>query len=241
MSGGEPAEELDKLAARAVERAAPVCFDLARTAEEREATYRLRYRAIVEQGWLQAADLPDGREWEPVDETATHMIGRLGDHIVASSRLVVPGSGQPLPLAETFELDKAIPGGIAQLDRVCVARECSDGRNRVMIGLLAANWLEIRRRGLSLLAAIQTSAVLRLCRLIGFTCEPIGPARWYWGEERFPVIFTPQGALPTFRRRVMEETPMSPSLGTGSGSGLGPWLTRSFGAGAGCCSGNDGG
>jgi N-acyl-L-homoserine lactone synthetase len=207
MSGPETPETVDALAARAVERAAPVCFRAAATMAEREASYQLRYQAVVDQGWLDPAELPDGREWEPVDDDATHLLGLNGEQVVASCRMIFPVRDRPLPVESLFEIEVEPEGEVVQVDRVCVVRHASDAWSIVMAGLMCASWLEARHRGYSSLAGLHTKEMTRLTRSLGFVNSILGPPRWYWGAERIPVQFTAANLSPAFRRHLERHSP----------------------------------
>src|SRR5215813_6527774 len=96
--------QLDALAAKLVERAAPIRFAVAQSSAEREAVYKLRCRVVVEKGWGSAADFPDGEEKDSFDERAIQLVGWDGNTIVASGRIVFPIPGQVLPTEKTYGL-----------------------------------------------------------------------------------------------------------------------------------------
>ena len=52
----------DGLASRIVGVAAPILFSVAQSDSDRLAVYRLRYQVIIQRGWAQPEDLPDGLE-----------------------------------------------------------------------------------------------------------------------------------------------------------------------------------
>src|SRR4051812_45866490 len=104
---GEAASALaraDALATDVLARLAPLRYEVARTAAECEAAYRLRYRAIVERGWRTPADFPDGIERDAYDAEAIHILGWDGAVPIATLRLVCPVLGRQLPTEAAFDL-----------------------------------------------------------------------------------------------------------------------------------------
>jgi N-acyl-L-homoserine lactone synthetase len=189
-------ETEDALAARAdaaavhmVNRLTPVSFRLAATPAEREAAYRLRYQAVIERGWRPAADMPGGLEREPIDDQAHHLLAWLDGRPIATCRLIVPVPGVPLPLETAFEIELHPAGQVVQVDRICIDRAHAGRRSDLLLGLLCAIWQQARARGYCTVAGIHSAPMLRLFHLIGLEPTPLGQARRYWGEERYPVLF----------------------------------------------------
>jgi len=193
-SGDPRLGAVDALAASLVERARPLRLDVAREQAEREQLFRLRCRAVVERRWAAPDAFPDGLEREPVDERAVHVGAWRGGEAVAAARLIFPEPGRRLPVEELFELELEPAGAVVQVDRVTVARAESDRSHRLLATLMARCWLELRAAGFALGVGIDSPAMLRLYRRLGFTTSVLAPPRAYWGEERVPVLFDPAEA-----------------------------------------------
>ena len=88
-----PLARVDALAARQSPGLRRSTFVWLRPSTERQAAYRLRYQAVIERGWLQPADLPEGREHDEYDDQAVHILAWDGETPVATCRLVLPARG----------------------------------------------------------------------------------------------------------------------------------------------------
>lgn len=187
-----PSEEalvtVDHLARGLIESLDVLRFDIARSDSQREAVYRLRYQTIIERGWAQPEDMPDGMEHDHYDEKAIHIAGWDGDKLAASSRIVLPEAILTLPTEEAFHIQIEPHVKVADMGRQIVAREYSSIRHKVFAALLAKTWLEIRAHGYSLVCGDFTPAMLRLYRIMGFDVKQLGPAQPFWGEDRFPIL-----------------------------------------------------
>ena len=183
--------EADDLARFLFERALPVRFALARTPEELEAAFRLRYRVVVAEGWRAGADMPDGLERDAHDdEHAAQILGWHGSEAVATARVVPPVPGRPLPTEEAFGIVAEPQGRVADAGRLIVAPEHRDGTHRVLGGLSAAIWTAMAERGFRWVVVAMTERMRSFCEALGFEVVVLGPARPYWGQERFPARLT---------------------------------------------------
>ena len=114
---------LDALAADLLRTVGGLEFRAATTPEEVDATFRLRYEAVVENGWAGPGDYPDGRERDADDERAVCVVCLDGGRIVGSLRLVKP----PCPTG-SFRLSATSSSGsgarpaVVDAGRVVVAR-----------------------------------------------------------------------------------------------------------------------
>ena len=184
-------DEADDLARFLLERALPVRFALAVTPLELEAAFRLRHRAVVEAGWRAAAAMPDGLERDEYDDHhAAQIVGWDGPIAVATARVVPPAPGRPLPTEAAFELVAEPAGRVADAGRLIVAPEHRDGTHRVLGGLAAAIWTTMAGLGFRWVVVAMTEGMASLCSALGFEVAVLGPARAYWGEERFPARLT---------------------------------------------------
>ncbi|HXJ64467.1 MAG TPA: GNAT family N-acyltransferase [Actinomycetota bacterium] len=184
-------EEADDLARLLLERALPVRFALARTPPELEAAFRLRYRAVVEQGWRTAPDMPDGLERDEYDDDhAAQIVGWDGPVAVATARVVPPVPGRLLPTEAAFGIVAEPVGQVADAGRLIVAPESRDGTHRVLGGLAAAIWTTMAGLGFRWVAVAMTEGMASLCSALGFEVAVLGPTQEYWGEERFPARLT---------------------------------------------------
>ena len=178
----------DNLARGIVNLASPIIFNVAQNDLERESVYRLRYQVVVDRGWVQLGQLPDGMERDHYDKNAIHIAGWDGNILAATSRLVLPKSGVILPTEEGFNLQIEPRGRVADMGRQIVARDYSSVRHKVFAALLAKTWLEMRARGYSLVCGDFSPTVMRLYRMMGFNVTQLGPSQKFWGEERAPIL-----------------------------------------------------
>ena len=181
---------------------APVEFRLARTPAEREAAYRLRYRAVIERGWQPPVELRDELECEAVDEDAAHLIGWRDGHAIANSRITCPTLGQPLPIELLLGTEVHPVGAVVQIDRLCVDRVHSDRRGELLLGMVCATWQLVHRWGFRYISGFFSPSMIRLFRGFGLEAIPLSPARFYWGEERYPVIIAPLEVGERFFERI---------------------------------------
>jgi N-acyl-L-homoserine lactone synthetase len=190
-----PLARLDALAALAVSWVAPVRFAVALTGQERQAAYRLRYQAVIEHGWLGPADLPDGREHDEYDDQAVHILAWDDETPVATCRLVLPAAGLPavrlpLPTEIAFGIQVEPSGEVVDAGRFVVRREYSSQEHLLLAALLAHTWLEVRALGYTrCCAAFASRGMLRVFSRMGFHYQVLAPPRYYWGCERYPLLF----------------------------------------------------
>ena len=192
--------QADELA-RGMVVTAPLSFRIAQTPEELAAVYRLRYEVIIERGWARPEDLPDGLERDEFDDHALHIAAWDGPHIAATSRIVLPTRDRGLPTERAFEIKIEPREEVADMGRQIVAHAYSNVQHLVFAALLAQTWLEIHARGYTLVCGDFTPAVTRLYRLMGFQVTQVGPAREFWGQERFPIVVDVARSVPTLLKR----------------------------------------
>jgi N-acyl-L-homoserine lactone synthetase len=187
-----PSEEalvvVDNLSRGFLESVDAIRFDIAHDDSQREAVYRLRYQVVIERGWAEPGDLPDGIERDPYDEKAIHIVGWAGDALATTARLVLPEPDRILPTEAAFNIHIEPRGKVADMGRQIVARDYSSIKHKVFAALLAKTWLEMRTLGYSLVCGDFSPAMIRLYRLMGFDVKQLGPSRPFWGEERAPVM-----------------------------------------------------
>jgi N-acyl-L-homoserine lactone synthetase len=189
--GSTPEEALvivDQLSHGFIESIDALRFDIARDDSQREEVYRLRYQTVIERGWAQPGDMPDGMEHDHYDEKAIHIVGWDGNKLATTSRLVLPEDGLVLPTEEAFHIQIEPRGQVTDMGRQIVAREYSSIKHKVFAALLAKTWLEIRVHGYSLVCGDFSPAMMRLYRIMGFDVKQLGPAQQFWGEERAPIM-----------------------------------------------------
>lgn len=163
-------------------------FDVAQNEAEREAVYRLRYQTVIERGWAQPGDMPDGMERDHYDEKAIYVVGWDGPKLATTSRLVLPEAGLILPTEEAFHIQIEPRGKVADMGRQIVARDYTSIKHKVFAALLAKTWLVMREHGYSLVCGDFSPAMTRLYRMMGFDVTQLGPAQPFWGEERSPIM-----------------------------------------------------
>ncbi len=197
---------LDDIATSLVARVLPIRCAVALTEQERHDTFRLRYRAVVDRGWARPDDLPDGFERDADDERAVLVGAWQGTNLVATARMIFPVPAHRLPVESTFDITVEPVGRVVNVDRITVDRPFSDTGSRLLLGLLACCWLEMRKRGFHIWAGTDSPGAIRLYRRLGFATTVLGPPRTYWGEERFPVRFDPTSGIPNRGRLLRSGT-----------------------------------
>lgn len=190
LAGEELAARIDAAAHHMLHRLAPIIFRLAATPAEREAGFRLRYDAVIRQGWRTAEEMPEGIEWEPDDDLADHLVGWHDDRAIANLRILYPQPGVRLPVERVFGIELPPSGNAVQVDRMCVDQAYSRRPSELFMGLLCAGWLEIRKRGYREVVGFDTVPMIRLHRLLGMNFFPLSEPGLYWGEERIPTLLT---------------------------------------------------
>ncbi|MCB0168556.1 MAG: GNAT family N-acetyltransferase [Anaerolineae bacterium] len=187
----------DGIAAHFIASAAPIRFSVAQSADEQEAAYRLRYEAVIDQGWAKPEMFPTGLEQDDYDAQAVHLLGWDDqNHVVATTRLVFPTAGKLLPTEVEFKLSMEPQGQVVDGGRTIVAKAYSDYRHRIFAGLLGYTWFEIQARDFYYLGGAAVPAMIRLCRSIGHQITVLGPAQPYWGEQRYPLRFDVPESIP---------------------------------------------
>ena len=189
------------IAAHFMASAGPIRFSVAQSPSEREAAYRLRYEVVVEQGWAKPEAFGDSLEQDAYDAQAVHLLGWDGRKVVATTRLVFPTAGKPLPTEAEFGLTVEPAGQVVDGARALVARDYRDHQYRIFAGLLGYTWFEIQARGFYYLCGAAVPAMIRLCRSIGYQITVLGPARHYWGAKRRPLRFDVPESVPTLLAR----------------------------------------
>ena len=181
-------------------------FTLATDDAARELAYRLRYDAVIEQGWAREADLPAGRECDAYDAGAIHVLCWDDDSAVATGRLVLPP--QPLPTEEVCGFAIEPRGLVADVGRMSVARHHQSHRHGVFLALLARLYLEVQQQGYETACGLMSARARSMMRLLGLPVEILAEERPYWGELRAPVRFRLSGdaVLPGARAHA-EVTP----------------------------------
>ena len=54
--------------------------------------------------------------------------------------------------------------------------------------VFARFWLETRARGYTRIAAVAPQKVIGFYERLGFEVTVVGEPRWYWGDERYPIL-----------------------------------------------------
>ena len=185
----KPQTRLDLLADQVLADVAPLSLAVATTAADMDAVLRLRYESVIEMGWAQPHDYPDGRERDDYDDGATFVICRDGGELVGATRLVPSVPGRPLLIEKEFGAiaidapERVMEGGRVVIPR----RHRGDNSHLIMAGLFARGWLAAREQGFDRFVGQVTPLLSDLYRGLGLTVTVLGPARTYFGEERFPI------------------------------------------------------
>ena len=66
---------------------------------------------------------------------------------------------------------------------------------RIIWGLLAKSWIELRSRGFAEVCGIFSPGMMRLYQRLRFRVEILCEARVHWGELRYPVLVRPAQCL----------------------------------------------
>ena len=175
---------------KSLECTKPLRFAVAASSTELEAVYRLRYQVVTERAWGQAEDFPDGLERDEYDSRSMHIVGWDGDRLAASTRIVLPAPGYLLPVEEAFDVSIAPLGQTAEIGRSIVARAYSTIHHHVFKALLVKAALEAWALGMTHLCGTHTRSMIRLERMIGCRFTSVGDKKPYWGEERYPYLFS---------------------------------------------------
>lgn len=183
------------LAAKLIQRASPIRMALALSPNELEAIYRLRCRIVLEREWATPQDLPDGLERDEYDARAVHIAAWDGDVLAGTSRLVFPLPGHPLPTEALTGVEMVPNGQVADVGRICVAPAYSNPSHRVLWGLLARTWLEMRKRGHTDACCMLTPGVARMYQSWGLQVIKLGASRPYCGDERYPALIRPANSV----------------------------------------------
>jgi hypothetical protein len=179
---------LDALAHRIIARSG-YRFTVADAGAPHDAAYRLRYQAIIDQGWHNDPGEShfDGRERDRYDVRAIHVLGWDAHQAIATGRLVLPPG--PLPTEEACGLVVEPEGQVVDVGRMTVAPSHQGPSHQVFLALLARLYLEVRARGFDVACGMMSPRARSLVRLLGLQLETLGDDRLYWGEPRAPVRF----------------------------------------------------
>src|SRR5207247_1520671 len=152
---------LDELAGDLLRTLGALEFRPASSPGEVEATYRLRYDAVITNGWATPADYPDGCEHDADDERAVHVVCLDGERIVGSLRLVRAAPGRPLPTARDFELELDAGGSTIDVGRVVLAPSHRGAIGQLALsGLVARGWLEARALGADRIVGVASTSAI---------------------------------------------------------------------------------
>jgi N-acyl-L-homoserine lactone synthetase len=176
------------LAADLLARLQPLRFVEADGAADREAAFRIRYRAVIAVGMASADLFRDETECDAYDEGAVHVLGWDGDTPVATCRLVFPVPGRPLPLETAFALSIADPDRVVEFGRVAIDSKYRGEGHRLFMGLAARAWLSMQKRGFTRVVGVTPERLVQFLRGLGFPLTVLGPPTMYWGEERYPIL-----------------------------------------------------
>ena len=162
-------------------------FTIASDDVTRELAYRLRYQAVIEQGWASESDLPDGRERDEFDDRAIHILCWDDDIAIATGRLVLPG--EQLPTEKICGITIEPRGRVMDVGRMAVARSHQNHQHSVFLALLARLYVEVQQHDCDAGCGLVSVRARSLMRLLGFELDVLGDERPYWGELRAPVRF----------------------------------------------------
>lgn len=193
-------ERIDLIAERILRRSAPFRFRVACSQAEIDSAQQLRYQTARGQGWAVSGELPFGMERDGYDDGALHVIALYDATMVATARIVLPTPGRKLPIEGAFGV--SVPASAVELGRLCKVQGCPDPNHGLLLGLIAQAWIEIRTRGFSECCGAAGRTMIRLWQIMGFPVVRLAPARYYWGEERWPILVRPCQARQLFDEAV---------------------------------------
>lgn len=180
---------IDGVAQQLIHANPGIRFDLAQSASEFEAIYRLRYRVVLEEGWAKAEDYPDGLECDNYDDQAIHIGAWEDNTLVATMRLVFPSLSQALPTESAFDIRIEPYQKIVDCSRAIVAPEYRNHSRELFFGVMGRLWIEARKHGFHEICGAQTKLIIRFFERRGFAIQIIGEAQPYWGQVRYPIKF----------------------------------------------------
>ena len=190
----------DKFADKFLQMSESIQFSVAQSEAELESVFRLRYATVIEKGWSQPEDFPDGLEHDIYDERAVQIIGRnSGGTLVATGRVVLPLPDKRLPTEDFFDLTIKPVQQVVDVGRGIVAT--TSQRHLVFLGLMSQSWVELRQRGFHEICGTMTKSMLRLYRLMDIPWIVMGDALSYYGEQRFPCKFDLEGTVAAYLSR----------------------------------------
>jgi N-acyl-L-homoserine lactone synthetase len=190
----------DAIAANLLAGLAPLRFDQAKDEREREAAFRLRYRAVVERGMSAADNFPEGLECDAFDPDAVHILGWDGDRPIGTCRLVLPVPGRPLPIETAFGLHVEGSDRMVEWGRMVIDPDYRGRDHGVLMGLGARGWLSMRAFGFTAAVAATPERLVKLFDSLGFAVTVVGPPRVHWGEERCLIVCDGRTAIPGLER-----------------------------------------
>lgn len=164
----------------------PFDYRVAADESEREAAYRLRGKAVLDQGWC-GGDMPGGLERDEYDDRAVQVVGWDGDVAMSTGRVVLPPS---LPTEEACGIVVEPRGAVIDVGRMCVARSHQSFEHAAFVGLMCRLYLVMREHGFEVACGMMSAPARLLVGRLGLALEVLGPERTYWNESRAPVRFS---------------------------------------------------
>jgi N-acyl-L-homoserine lactone synthetase len=200
MSGQEGAlAKAEGFATRVVSSIKPLNAGVARSERELEEVFRLRYEVVIHRGWSKPEDFSEHLERDAFDDRALQIGVWEDGELLGTTRLIMPCHGHRLPVEETFGVELAHRDRVIEMGRTCRKPGINDPGQRVLWGLLAQSWIEVRRLGGTEICGCFSSAMLRFYRRFGFRIEILSEGRLHWGEQRFPVLVRPADFIDALR------------------------------------------
>ena len=190
----------DVIAAEILALLEPMRFAEAIDEPERLECCRLRYRAVLEMQMAAAVEFPGGLETDEFDASAIHILGVDETRPIATSRIILPLPGRPLPVEAAFGLRLSDAGGVVEIGRVVVDPGYRGDGHSVFMGLTARGWLSMRARGYATAIGATPRRLIALFEALGITVTVLGEPRNYWGEERYPILCDSRPAIPRLER-----------------------------------------
>ena len=192
----------DAIAADLLSQLQPMRFAEATNEREREAAFRLRYRAIAELGLASLQEYPDGLDCDDLDADATQIVGWDGETPVATLRIVQRSDGRALPVEVAFNLDLGSGASVVEWGRLVVDPNYRGDGHSVLLGLAARAWVSMRSLGYSTALGATSKEIIGLLEGIGFAITVLGPARMYLGAERYPILCEARTSVPRLERHL---------------------------------------
>lgn len=159
----------------------------ARSRLDRAACARLRADVYVwEKKWIPPTQLVDGLEVDGDDARSVHLLASRRGEPAGTARLILPGTGRPLPVESLLAEPLASGRSGGEVSRLAVARHAR-GDSAVMMVLVRGLYETAVEHDIDDFYALVEEPFHRHLMWLGFPFRPVGPTRWIYRSWNFPV------------------------------------------------------